>query len=404
MRLDIPTDNQSAAALEWIGFTPETAMALQVAYSHIRSPLMSLIDYAISCVHLDYYLSPDCITPFLRASRDKRLEVIGISPQLRKAILDSEFQDVCDTQTDHFWAVDSLKTNYRALEEISLRLKNYTKAHGSSPNSPKNEQTQLSQPGSLSPEDLGDPLPEIESSLADYGLRPQVCSVVDTARQDLPNHITLWMARAVFAADSVGEHYQLFTENGSVIPDELGSKMAGYDFGVEGKRLLVLYGERDTAEKFRQWTARRCPAVETLLVKVQLPTAFINGQRQENIYPSAEFKEYVWYSRNPHILEEDRRTGRVDRFQRFLEAGLIQGPICRAAHLTQIQVKGTQIQGVAREDVETALIAEDFMEASDDHLATQWVFINQSSTPETREDFPAKLHIEIFPPSDSWKR
>lgn len=365
--LELPESALSVAAVEFIGFNTEAAL-------EIFTRFVSRPDPAINPNDLLYYIYGHVqiisTSSYQHYSSTQAMTRVGLTQSFQNAITDPAFFAIFATETLLFWIKDTLRINYLTLIQLQRRLKNYAirhiakKQNGSSiegvfqPAQPP----QVPQTATLS------------MTSEDHHL-PATYVTVQNQGPVLPNHYILYKAKA---ASEMGEP-QWIQEEGSLNMEALAS-YPGCDYNF-GNVAWYWTPEAETAEVYRAWIMRRCPYSDTWVICIQIPKIFINTLRQQDLWYSYNWKEYVWYCK--------KRMCPPAKYDSYWQAGgadLIKGHIC-----TGVQGSVTRIK---KEEVQSKLTEENVLKISSGN-ATQWVFMQRPSVEQLGIQIRGKIHINI---------
>lgn len=215
------------------------------------------------------------LSPYEGMSDQQALAKIGLNTRVQDGITDPRYHNVFGTQTLHFWAKDTVLTNYAALLGRQSLLRRYANEHMLRKNSGKpahhtvsGQEETLQQPALATatidkvPQDLQFPESHVE-------VQPNVIL--------LPNHISLFRGKAHLELQAA----ELIDDDGSVNIRALSSP-AGGDFSWA---FYAQYWtpERETAEQYRQYAARRCPSAESRVVHIQIPSSFLSTSQRKSL-------------------------------------------------------------------------------------------------------------------------
>lgn len=374
--LDLPESAVSVAALEFIGFTIETATEIFIRFASRPYPDQcpdELLDYARGHAQM---LSKN---PYRNYPPTQAMTRIGLSQQFQDAITDPHFSTIFGTETLLFWIQDTLRINYLTLEQLQRRLIDH--ANRSIAKRAKRDSIDVVfQPAaSLSSDQV--PLTATLNMMSKNHNLPKDYVTVQNAGPVLQDHYVLYKARA---AAEMGEP-QWFQDDGS-LGMYVMTRYSGGDFN-HAHWALYLTPEVETAEAYRAWTARRCPYSDTWVIRIQIPMTFIHSLRQQDLWYSKNWKEYVWYSKN-----KTRPPAKYDSYWNDKGAELIKGHIC-----TGVQDSVTRIK---KEEVQTKMSEENIL-TTGSGKATQWVFmhnyrsLNDNTIERLEQEIRGKSHIEI---------
>jgi hypothetical protein len=100
--------------------------------------------------------------------------------------------------------------------------------------------------------------------------------------------------------------------------------------------------------------------------------------RQQDLWYSRDWKEYVWYCR--------KKIDPPEKFNAYWQAGgtdLIKGHICTGVSASITRIKREEVQKITKDNV--LLINSE---------ATQWVFMQYNTTKRLGAEIRGKIHIE----------
>ncbi|KAF2865060.1 hypothetical protein BDV95DRAFT_508055 [Massariosphaeria phaeospora] len=375
---ELPRSPESAAALEFIGFTPAVAVDI-----YNRCFAQSPQDRDMNTFDRMYRGPVSYLNALPRdMAPTETMQIIGLKPEVIEALNDPEFADVRGTQSLHYWVRDTLDISYAALIDLTRRLKHVATLALVRKWSRDLQTEIVLESGSFATGQgprTGTPTATISLPSDVEGL-PANAVTVQAAGPELPDHDILWMGRA---AGHVKKR-PFIAEDGSVLMRALCNDPHN-DFNT-GSVALYLSPERSTAERYRLWAASRCPYSETWAIRIQIPRTFTQGLRQEHIWYSAEWKEYVWYC---HTGGWGSGSEVRSRFAKFEAAELLVGHVGRPggsfAHVKRL------------EDVQSQITHDHLLDPSS--RATQWVFKHEAAERLAMLlRGQGKIHIDIFPP------
>jgi hypothetical protein len=217
---------------------------------------------------------------------------LGLKESLRDAILDPQFRRIFETQSLLFWVKDSLRINYWTLVGLQGRLKEHAK-------DVSKRKTKESKRGSIS--DVF-PAAAVATSSSEHTATinvmsssnhlPKACVAVHEPGPVLDDHIVLYKGKA--AAEMVDE-FQWIQDDGTLNMMALTSSPSG-DFNFSS---IAWYftPERETAEEYRKYVARRQDNSETWLIRIQVPKTFMNTMSTKSLWYGPEWRENVWHCR-----------------------------------------------------------------------------------------------------------
>lgn len=154
--IEIPETLESKETYEFIGLTEEIASDIWKRYN-TRDPAMpdSFLEFAQ--YHIEMHDAPDAYTRY--DDWDACMEHMGVTKDLRDAILIPEFEDLRYTQSAKHWVIDTFEMCFGSLESIAERITNSMQIKQRKP-----EYSYSSSPSSSFPNPI--PLPASSSSVA----------------------------------------------------------------------------------------------------------------------------------------------------------------------------------------------------------------------------------------------
>jgi hypothetical protein len=366
--LDLPQSAISTAALEFIGFTAETAADIFRRFTSRPNPDNNpddLLDYAHGHTLI---LSTNSYQHCLPA---QAMTQIGLTQQIQDAILDPRFSAIFGTKTLRFWIDDTLRINYLTLMQLLHRLKKHATRSIAKKKKAKRAKLNDVFPLKTSSSQQATTTATLNVIPEDYYL-PKNFVAVDKPSEVLEDHYVLYKAKA---ATDMGDWIQ---DDGSLEMNIIATH-SGDDFN-HANAASYWTPEAETAEEYRAWAARRSPWSDTWVIQIQIPKAFIDSLRQQDLWFSKDWKEYVWYCR--------KRIRPPEKFNSYWHAGgaeLIKGHICSTFH---------SITRIRKEEVQTKITEDNVLLIGSDR-ATQWVFMQYDSIERLGTEIRGKIHIEI---------
>jgi hypothetical protein len=367
--LDLPQSAISVAALEFIGLTAETAADIFRRFASRPDPDINCYDLLD---HVHGHTSILSTSSYQYCPPAQAMTQIGLTQQMQDAILDPRFSTIFGTETLRFWIDDTLRINYLTLIQLLRRLKNH--ATGSVAKKKKTKRAKLEDASPLKT------LPSSQQATTTATLNvmpedhylPKNFVTTDEPSEVLEDHYVLYKAKA---ASEMGDP-QWIQDDGSL-------EMTTYGGGDFNYANLVSYWtpEAETAEVYRAWTARRCSWSDTWVIRIQIPKTFIDSLRQQDLWYSKDWKEYVWYCR--------KKVKPPEKFNSYWQAGgaeLIKGHIYSTFH--------SPITRIKKEEAQTKITEDDVLLISSGR-ATQWVFTQYDSIERLGAEIRGKIHIEI---------
>ena len=377
INLEIPLAEESPEALEFCGFVAEVAQKIHANFSH--RPQNAPIDDDI--LEWAYAHADSLNLPVLsNLSPNEALTRLGIKESLRDGILDPKFRHIFETQSLLFWVKDSLRINYWTLVGLQGRLKDYAK-HVSRKEAKRTKCGSISDvfPAAGSPS--FEPTATISAASSSKHL-PKACVVVQEPGPVLEDHIVLYKGKA--AAEMIDE-FQWIQDDGTLNMMALTSSPFG-DFNFSSAAWYFT-PERETAEEYRNYVARRHENSETWLIRIQVPKTFLNSLSTRSLWYGPEWREYVWHCRT--------RTPPPSKYDSLWKTGpgsaqIIRGAICSAVSRKVMKAKKDQIHELMTEH-------EVVMKCGTQN-AKQVAFMQVDAATSLGEVAKGKVHIEVLPP------
>ncbi|KAL8822870.1 MAG: hypothetical protein Q9191_006405 [Dirinaria sp. TL-2023a] len=334
----LPESYYSADTVAWCGFAPEAANTTFTRWSARsegndgRNP-DDLIDYMVADIRqVDF---KDELT------EDEQLNRMPLKETLKSVLRDPKFESVRSTADLRYWIINTITINYETLWALKSRVKTIgtAAAHSRAKKKPKLHASEIFTTKPASPNQPASPptssTASILSSINDFSLSQNLpkAHVRLVTRPPLPkqDHIILYKAKAAV------EMQEWIDSEGNVDLKGLETYSGG-DFDPRTPAYYFTL-EKDTAERYRQWTAERCTYADTWLIEIQVPRAFIDQLRYKEIWYGFEWKEYVWYCRRqkvpPAKYDDLWKPGGVD---------LIKGHVCATASKHVARVASDAVQ------------------------------------------------------------
>lgn len=300
------------------------------------------------------------------------LRQIGLNRQIQEAIPDPRFSHIFGTQTLHYWAKDTVKTNYAALLSRQSLLKSYADQRMTHKEKDKRSRNEAS----LTQEQGPSQQATINMTPRDFQF-PEAHVVIQTDVDILDDHVSLYKGKA---HKELCEDDIIF-DNGCVNLNALG-KLSGGDFNwnFDGSYWTP---EKETAEAYRGYAARRCPAADTCIVHIQVPLPFINSLHREELWYSPDWKEYIWTCRKLR-----RPNQKFDRLWKDGQADVVKGHIC--------SILSGRITSIHRENVHTQIRDEHTMRLPSGMRASQWMFLPDETIDRLSKEIRGKILFVIF--------
>lgn len=319
---------------------------------------------------------------------DETMVQIGISAELRAAILLPEFSDIRFTSTCKFWVWDAMETRYYALRALDRQLKT-AKSHiedaarhqrkrrkagsiSSIPTqpSPSSRKSRPSLPAlPASPESpISPPHHEVELELEQQQTSKPEVATVSEAPMKLDGHVMIWRGgrrewNIPFYNESTGE-----------ISIPAVSMLPG-DFAGD-RRLAYFTPQRETADRYAQWAKNKGPNAEVVIIQIAVPNSFVEALSREYLWFGDTWKEVVWYSRRG--LELPKKLRYIEQ-KDLLLGHIASGKVVKYEKLeAHTQIKERDILQV--------------QSGGQDVKAIQWVF----STHKARDGFKENCRSKVW--------
>lgn len=382
LTLDLPETANSIEGLEFIGFDHKTATHVFRTYDKYKS-IESDDDDFFSFVHGHIIMINS--SKFAGSSERESMTNLGIRQAVQDAILDPNFTQVYNTETLEFWIEDTLKVNYATLLRLLGRLQDQANIELSKKTKKQKKRAKL---------ESAFPQASTSAQAAETGIEEDIdavtlsaessenffkhCVVVESPPKALENHTILYKGKA--ASELVRDVDPFFLENGALNIIVLNSHRGG-DFNWLHE-VQYWSPEKQTAERYRQYAAERSPFSETWVVRIQVPNEFLAPLRTEQLWYSANWKEYVWWCKRKQPVPE--------KFHHLSEkADLIKGHICARSPPEVARFKA--------QDFQTKFTKNDLM-YNDGQKATQWVFMKEEKVRQLAQLLKGKVYVEINGP------
>jgi hypothetical protein len=369
--VDLPQSAYSVAALEFIGFTSETAADIFRNFVSRPNPdfnCYDLLDHAHGHTLILSTASYQHCPPAQAMTR------IGLTQQMQDAILDPRFSAIFGTGTLRCWIDDTLRINYLTLVQLLRRLKN----HATASIAKKQKTKQVKLEGAFPLEAL--PSSQQATTTATLNVMPEDHYLpknfvtVDKPSEIVEDHYVLYKAKA---APDMGDP-QWIQDDGSLAMTAITTYPGGdfHHFNVAS----YWTPEAETAEEYRAWASRRSPWTDTWVIRIQVPKTFIDSLRRQDLWYSKDWKEYVWYCR--------KKIRPPEKFNSYWQAGgaeLIKG------HISTFPSPITRIR---KEEMQTKITEANVLLIGSGR-ATQWAFMQYDGIERLGAEIRGKVHIEI---------
>ncbi|CAE7020354.1 hypothetical protein PTNB85_09936 [Pyrenophora teres f. teres] len=362
----IPSSLESVAALEFVGFTSDAAA--QVYGNFSNKPSSSPDDLvAFACGHVARLSHPK-VQDMPVASA---LDLVGINSQIKEVFLDSQFDQVRQTQTLLYWVEDTITTNYDTLERLQHRLKTSARLGVAK----KQQKRSKISSATFAPPNIADPEATLSRDWEVEKFSTVHVTTVETAPPLLPNHTMLYKGKS--AEKMFAEWIE---EDGSLFMDAIASATNG-DFN-SSEKAYYFSPERETAEMYRHWAERRCQYSESWIIGVQLSNTFTETLSRQDLWFGPDFREYVWRCRKGLPVPNK------PSFEKYTAADLLVG------HIAQVP----QLARMKPENVQTDFTEDKLVRINEGSTkSTQWALRYQTGE-RLAQEIKGKINIEIFAP------
>ncbi|KAJ5779241.1 hypothetical protein N7457_006961 [Penicillium paradoxum] len=360
---DIPIAEESIEVLEYIGFIPDIARVIYDRYSNRPKPsqtpddLMAYVSGHLVSLNLPQF---DNIEPKTALSR------VGLTRQIQDAITDPRFSHISGTETLLHWAIDTVETNYAALRGQQQLLQSHANqriAHNKEHKRPKHEpQQSVTATINVTPKDFN---------------LPESYVTIQTDIEILENHISLFKGKSYL---ELNQTVDIIGSDGTVNLSALRTHPSG-DFNW-WSNAYYWTPEKETAEEYRLFAARRSPTANTCIVHIQIPQSFVSSLRLENLWYSPNWKDYIWTCRKG-IMPDPK----FDYLWKPGRADIVRGPISTSSK---------EIIRIRREDVQSSINEDHVMCLPSGRKACQWVFVQHDTINLLAEQIRGKMHFIIF--------
>jgi len=385
--LDLPTDIESVAALEHLGFTRKVARDVFERYTKRPNPQQnpdSILEYAFGELNrLKAQPSLQDIPP------RQVMNTLGISNELQDALLNPRFTQLFESQTLLYWLKDSMRMRFKTLEQLLERLKSHAsrtitirkggkkraKVEGLFEPGASSSSSSSQQPAVPPPTALANFL----TTSQEHGL-PSAWMSVELAPPKPEGYVALYKSKSPIELTG-GEGF--IRDDGAINTNSIRTESGG-DFN-HINYAWYWTEERETAEEYRQWAASRSSWSETWLIRVLVPETYLTSLRKQPLFFSPDWKEYVWYCK-----KQIAPPAKFDRFWKAGEAEVVEGHICRCA----MQI----IQRTKKEQVQQN-IHEDHCLVIGGKKAIQWVLMHAETAERFGEIAKGNVYIDVHPPT-----
>lgn len=355
----LPTSTSSAAAVEFCGFTAETAECIFNRFQNRRTAEKNPDD-------LVDYMRGDTLGSgkYNRTPPAEALTRMGLKPQVRDAILDERFHELRMTETTTSWAINTMETNWKTL----IRLIEYP------PDEAKGER--------IAATDLvctATVRSSLEGLSEQQSMPSAYVAAVKCPPSVLPGHLVLYSAAAAVAMDD-----WIDEEDGSILRP--GSRTnPGGDFTFD-RDAYYWTPDCGTAELHRAYMRARCPQSEIWMLRAQVDESFVNTLNTKELWYGRDWKEFVWHCRKTsQPPPEFCHLGGVG------EVDLIKGHVSKSDGVRFIK-------DVKEQDIHEGISQGNVMITPEGQPATQWCLASRDGIHTFAREIKGKMHIEISRP------
>ncbi|CAG7940323.1 unnamed protein product [Penicillium salamii] len=318
--VSIPEDLTSLATLEYIGYNRQTAVSIWQRWNNWPAGIIKRqcddFENGIPFIEIaEAYLEtqPDTCDENDSAWLEC-LDRYGMSNEFTSAIMDTKFRHIRLTETCQFWAIDTLKLRYRALEEVQEASRQREREQAT--------QRESSRPGTHSPD------PPTQRSISD-SLRSAPWMSPETAMSSFATQVA---ANApgrtqLYKGMDKARISGLFRNDGSIDYECLAA-IPPADF--TSKTIDIYFGvDREVAVRYACYAKRRSESCSAVIVQVSIPNSVIETlappEIQHVYWPTTEWKSLVFLCRQRRKLPSHLR--------KFKLADLVIGSICNKPNM-----------------------------------------------------------------------
>ncbi|EHY61091.1 hypothetical protein ABEF92_002643 [Exophiala dermatitidis] len=357
---DLPTNPSSVAALEFLGFTSSIARAIYDDWLEQDQDHEELIAHVYKYVetrisdHTKSIGRPMASHDVHHDSQSMKetMHRFGLGQEFQDALTDERFADIFWTESLHAWVKDTLWARYASLVRLLGRVK---RCAGESSRRRRDNLSTETTDGDGDASGSRDAAAATHMTLEEYGLpsnyvcilqKEQNCNSDSNDNDNgspnngnnnstrngngnrakesiplppvLPDHIVLYKGKAAPPKPFIRDL------DGSIDMAVLASSPGG-DFN-HNAQAHYWTPDREVAEKYRGWAARRCPYGETWVIRIQISKKFIETLNVEELWLSdyededgdgnatangqkvsgSAWKEYVWHCKNQITPPEEK--------------------------------------------------------------------------------------------------
>jgi hypothetical protein len=376
------------AGLEFLGFTTEKAAEILARFESRPDDQCpdGIFDYAQGEIaRLNSAVFRDL--PPAQA-----MALLGISESLRDALLDPKFKQLFDSQTLLFWLYDTIESRHCSLVQLLDPVKQHAvRTLGNEREKKRAKFTghfQSDSSGASSSPQL--PIPTATIDTDDFNF-PFAHVTVAKAGPILQDHTVLYKGKGIGGLSGAsGRPLPFIMQSGGVNMMSIRT-LPGGDFN-QNQDAWYWTPDRETAEFYRRWAARRDPSGTTLLIRIQVPNTFFNALQEHELKFSNPWKEYIWYCRN-EVLQRST-PAKFDKFWREGNgnADLVSGHICARS--------ADYLRGVKKEEIRTKITEEHLLMIGPERKtrAKQCVVMHEKIADQMAGQIRGKIHIDVHHP------
>lgn len=327
--IEIPETLESKETYEFIGLTKEIASDIWKRYD-TRDPAMpdSFLEFAQ--YHIEMHDLPDAYTRY--DDWYACMEHMGVTKDLRDAILIPEYEDLRYTRSAKHWVIDTFKMRFGSLESIAGRIINSMQikqrepeySYSRSPTSsflnpiPLPASSSSMALNKASKQKQGDKQPKETNGLAKAGVQIEV-----VAPSPIPaGFTTIWKALDKWRCNGF-----LDPASGRINLDPIASS-SPTDF--HGKLDVVYFTpQKSVALRYAMWAKQKASIAEVMIIQIDIPFELTEGK-----FGSTDFTHRIWKDSNPdcgwnRLIWTSQRQERRPRNLAYLQKyGMLIGHIC----------------------------------------------------------------------------
>jgi hypothetical protein len=377
----------------FLGFTKKTAGEIfanwAVRPGGDKNPEGGILEYALG--HLGRLVTPSMQNLHLQPLQ--AMSILGISKELQNVLVDPQFKQIFESETLYYWLKDTIASRFWTLHKLLDRLKK----HAVWTIGKKKEKKRPGIAGVFgsaaeeSSSSAQQPSPTTSTATTSLlytpedGLLPQAHVAMAATGVILPDHIVLYKGKGVSELTGQEPNPIIVPGCGDIYINSLRT-FPGGDFN-QTEDAWYWTPEEATAEQYRRWASQRNLYSETWIVRIQVPRTFFTKLRQEELWFSRDWKEYIWYCKKG--LKVGYPPAKFNKY--WKPPG--------AADLVKGHITGRHPSVYPRidtADVQTKINENDVLMNSN-QKATQWVIMNRGTADLMAVEIRGKIHIEVYP-------